>query len=353
MKRMAVLLAATALLGTASTAAAEMPFETLVVEPSALDRIRSAPGTVESRLTSRISAEVSGQVEAMPYEVGDSVAKGDTLVRLDDSALQAQLAVAQAALRAAEARVKEARQNFQRIQNLYEQNSASEQQLDKATAALDSAEAQRGQARAEIRKLRIQLDKTTIKAPVDGVMMATHIEEGELAQPGAPLVTVLDPRRLRLTARVQESRIPELMGDGEARAWIPALGKRLPVERVTVVPQGDPQTHTFQVRLRLPKGASVSAGMFGRAEFLLGSYEALVVPDRAVVHRTEITGVYVVEDGRVAFRLVELGERTDKGREVLAGLRPGERVALEPNRALRYLKEQQPAASGGDSGASH
>jgi RND family efflux transporter MFP subunit len=215
--------------------------------------------------------------------------------------------------------------------------------MDQATAALQQAEAQRSQAQAEIRKLRVRLDKTTVTAPFAGVVVETHIDSGELAQPGTPLVTLLDPERLRLVARVQESRIPALMGDGPARIWVPALEKRFEAQRMTIVPQGDARTHTFQVRLRLPEGAPASAGMFGRAEFQLGTYEGLVVPKAAIVRRSEITGVYVVRDGRVSFRLVELGERTGEGREVLAGLTTGERVALDPVRALRYLKESQPA----------
>jgi len=345
MHKVSLALVVFGLTATASAGeAAQVPFETATVESQGLDRVRSAPGTVESRRKSRISAEVSGRVEALPFDAGDAVEAGDTLVRLDDADLQAQLEVAQSALAAAEARLEEARQAFRRTKNLYEQNSASEQQMDQATAALHQAEAQRSQAEAEIRKLRIRLDKTTVKAPFAGTVVSTHIETGELAQPGTPLITLLDPERLRLVARVQESRIPELMGNGAARIRIPALDRDFPAERVTIVPQGDERTHTFQVRLRLPEGTPASAGMFGRAEFHMGTFQSLVVPEAAVVRRSEITGVYVVADGHVSFRLIELGELTPEGREVLAGLAPGDRIALEPVRALRYLKESQPAA---------
>lgn len=325
---------------------AELPFATATVEPKDLDRIRTAPGTVESRQKTRLSAEVTGQVTELPFQVGEAVAAGDTLVRLDDADLRAQLEVARSALAAAEARLKEARQAFNRTRNLYEQDSASEQQMDQATAALQQAEARRGQARAEIRKLRIRLDKTTVTAPFAGVVVARPIETGELARPGTPLITLLDPDRLRLVARVQESRLPGLMGDGAAHIRVPALDRRFPAERVTVVPQGDERTHTFQVRLRLPQGAPASAGMFGRAEFHLGSFRSLVVPEEAVVRRSEITGVYVADQDRVSFRLVELGARTPQGREVLAGLQAGDRIALDPEGALRYLKESQPSGSG-------
>ena len=330
---------------------AELPFETTQVEQTTRERVRSAPGTVESRQKARISAEVSGRVEALPFDVGDTVDAGATLVRLDDSDLRARLEVARAALAAADARLQQARQDFNRTKRLYEQESASEQQMDQATAGLERARAERSRAQAEIGRLRIRLDKTTINAPFSGVVVQRHIETGELAQPGTPLITVLDPDRLRLVARVQESRIPEIRADGKARAWIPALDKRLTAEHVTVVPQGDPRTHTFEVRLHLPTEAGVAAGMFGRAELTLGTWETLLVPSRAIVRRSEITGVYVVEKDRVSFRLIELGEETPDGWEVLAGLESGERIALEPERALRYLKETQAPAS--ETGQSH
>ncbi len=342
MNRLAPLLAL-GLLACASAPAAEVPFETTRVEQSTRERVRSAPGTVESVRKARLSAEVSGRVEALPYDAADAVEAGAVLVRLDDSDLRARLAVARAALAAAEARLKEARQEFNRTRRLYEQESASEQQMERATAALDRARAEQSRRKAEIGRLRIQLDKTTIAAPFGGVVVARHIETGELARPGTPLITLIDPERLRLVARVQESRLPELAADGRARAWVPALGERFPADRVTVIPQGDPRTHTFEVRLRLPAGTGASAGMFGRAELSLGTWQTLLVPGRAIVRRSEITGVYVVADERVSFRLVELGEETPDGWEVLAGLQPGERIALEPERALRYLKQARTA----------
>ncbi|HKJ70519.1 MAG TPA: efflux RND transporter periplasmic adaptor subunit [Gammaproteobacteria bacterium] len=343
MPRPALALFSLALTAALPAAAAEAPFPTATLQTRSLDRVRTAPGTIESRHRARLSAEVSGRVRDIPFDAGDAVKSGDTLVRLDDSDLKAQLEVAKASLASAAARLKEARQSFRRTKSLYRQDSASEQQMDRATATLQQAQAQRSQAQAKIQQLRIRLDKTTVTAPFAGVVVSKQIEAGELAQPGTPLLTLLDPKRLRLVARVQESRIPGLMGDGKARVWVPALDRRFDAERVTVMPQGDERTHTFQVRLRLPEGTPASAGMFGRAEFHLGTFDTLVVPEDAIVHRSEITGVYVVDDGRVSFRLVELGERTPRGREVLAGLEAGERIALDPERALRYLKESQPA----------
>jgi RND family efflux transporter MFP subunit len=335
MNRSLSMLTLTGLLA-AMPAAAEVPFATWTAAKRAVETVHSAPGTLESRQSTRIAAEVAGRVEALPFEAGDRVQAGDTLVRLDDSVLRAQKAAAQAQLA-------EARSEFERTQRLYQQDSASEQQLDKARAALEKAKAQ-------LQKVRVKLDKTVITADYAGVVVARPIEEGELAQPGTPLLTLSNPDHLRLSAQVQESRIPAIRANGDARVHVPATGDRFTADKLTIIPQGSQRSHTFEVRLRLPKGAPVDPGMFGRAEFSMGSDQRMVVPETAIVRRNEITGVYVVDDqDRVNLRLLELGEATAEGHEVLAGLTSGERVALEPEKALRYMKKHQPApeSSGG------
>lgn len=335
MNRALAVIAATGLLAPLP-AAAEVPFETWSAAKQSVERVRSAPGTLESRQTTRISAEVSGRVESLPFEPGDAVSSGETLVRLDDDALQAERA-------AAEAQLAEARSEFRRTERLYQQDSASEQQFDKAQAALE-------RAKAQLQQVQVRLDKTTITAAFDGVVVARPVEVGELAQPGTPLLTLSNPEQLRLSAQVQESLIPLIRANGEARVFVPATGERFTAEALTIIPQGRKRTHTFEVRLRLPEGAPVDPGMYGSAEFHLGSEQRMVVPEAAVVRRNEITGVYVVDDSdRVNLRLVELGEPSNEGYEVLAGLSAGERVALEPEKALRYLKQHQsrPESSGG------
>jgi RND family efflux transporter MFP subunit len=337
MNRSLIVLSLSGLLA-AAPASAEVPFETWAAQTRAVERVHSAPGTLESRQSTRISAEVPGRVASLPFEPGDRVEAGETLVRLEDASLQAELA-------AANAQLAEARSEFRRTERLYEQDSASEQQFDKAKAALERAQAQ-------VQRIRVKLDKTTISAPFSGVVVARPIEVGELAQPGTPLITLVNPERLRLSAQVQESRIPAIRANGDARVHVPATGDRFEAQKLTIIPQGQRGSHTFEVRLRLPEGAPVDSGMFGRAEFALGSAERMVVPGKAVVRRNEITGVYVVdEEDRVNFRLLELGAPSGDGYEVLAGLAAGERVALEPEKALRYLKQHQPKP--GTSGGSH
>ncbi len=103
-----------------------------------------------------------------------------------------------------------------------------------------------------------------------------------------------------------------------------------------MLPSADPRTHSTQVRIELPEEVrGVYPGVFARAHFVVGSAPRLMVPRAAVLRRSELTAVYVVvEGGAPQLRQVRLGTVSDeRGIEVLAGLKAGERVALEPVKA--------------------
>ncbi|HUG79387.1 MAG TPA: efflux RND transporter periplasmic adaptor subunit, partial [Burkholderiales bacterium] len=116
----------------------------------------------------------------------------------------------------------------------------------------------------------------------------------------------------------------------------PSLGRWVDVKRITVVPAADPRTHTTRVRLDLPGDVrGIYPGVYARAHFAVGAAPKLLVPRAAVIRRSELTAVYVLgDDGRPLLRQVRLGVAGDeRAVEVLAGLKPGERVALDPVKA--------------------
>jgi len=128
-----------------------------------------------------------------------------------------------------------------------------------------------------------------------------------------------------------------------ATVEIPAFNQWVPARAVSVLPISDPQTLTTRARLDLPAmPAGVFPGMFARAHFVVGRAMKLVVPGEAVLRRSEVTAVYVVDaKGALSLRQVRLGEAAGKdGIEVLAGLRPGERVALEPVKAGMLVRQR-------------
>jgi hypothetical protein len=153
-----------------------------------------------------------------------------------------------------------------------------------------------------------------------------------MATPGKPLMTGFDPSTLRVVATVASTLVPAIQPGSRARVEIPAAQRWVEAKSVTIVPSADPRTQSTQVRIELPEDVrGIYPGVFARAHFVIGHAPRLMVAREAVMRRSELTAVYVIAQGGPQLRQVRLGEVTDEhGVEVLAGLRPGERVALDP-----------------------
>jgi RND family efflux transporter MFP subunit len=253
----------------------------------------TAEAVIEAVRQSTVAAQVSGRIVDLRFDVGDYVKKGDVIVRIDERA---------------------------------------------ATQALEASEAQ-------VRQAATERGFATIVAPYSGLVSARHVELGEMAVPGKPLMTGFDPATLRVTATVPQAQIGAIQASGKARVEIPSIGKWIEAKRVTIVPAADPRTHTTQVRLELPPDVrGVYPGIYARAHFIVGREPRLLMPRAAVVQRSEVVAAYVLGgDGSLQLRQIRLGAASDENSvEVLAGLRPGERVAIEP---LKAAAEAGPRAA--------
>ena len=329
------------LAGSIQIQAAELA--TGVAELRRIPREFRLDGVVEAVSRSTVSAQTSGQVQEILYDVDDYVEKGAVLVVLKDTEHQARVVRAAADLKESVARLEEARDNHKRTQEVYAKQLVAESAMDQAEAGLKSAKARFEAAQAGLSQAREQLEYTRIRAPYAGIVTERHAQPGEIAQPGRPLLSGVSLDRLRVSVDVPQSLVPRIRQFGKARVQMPEGGS-VEAQKLTVFPFADPGSNTFRVRLELPKGTGgLFPGMFVKSSFITGVAEELVVPVSAVVQRSEVTGVYVVDDeGRVHFRHLRAGRGTvDGGVLVLAGVEPGERVALDPIAAGAELKRQR------------
>ena len=142
--------------------------------------------------------------------------------------------------------------------------------------------------------------------------------------------------RLRVTATVPQAQVAAIQAGAKARVEVPSSAKWVDATQLTVIPSADPRTHTTQVRLGLPADVrGIYPGIYARAHFVTGRASALLAPRAAVLQRSELTAVYVIpESGAPQLRQIRLGTAGDeRAVEVLAGLRAGERVAIDPVKA--------------------
>ena len=299
-------------------------------------------GVVEARRRATLSAEVGGTVENIYFDVDDRVEQGAVVLRIRDREYRARLQQAQAALDEAEASLRQVELEFERSRDLRRQKLIPQADFDKASANLAGAQARRESARANLDEAREQLQHTVVEAPYSGVVVERHVEPGESVAPGQPIMTGYSSAELRVGAEVPQSLIGKLREHRSARVIRLEDGRTIEVTKITIHPFADPQSHAFRVRFDLPAApGDLYPGMLVKVALTTGSTERLLLPRQALVSRSEVNAVYVLDDdGRLTLRQVRPGNRYGEQVEILAGLEENERVALDPVAAGIEFKRQ-------------
>lgn len=320
--------------------------QTRVVQAGTADGGRAWDGVVEAVQRADLSAQTTGRVTEVGADVDDRVARGDLLVRITAFEQQAGANAARAQVRAAEAAASEAEANYERFSALASAQYVSRAQLDQARAARDSAIATRDAARATLAQATQQAAYTEVRAPFAGVVGARHVEPGETVAPGRPLVSVHAPGALRVEVQVPQSDAAAIRAANGARILLED-GRGVDASRVIVFPAAQAETHSVGVRLLLPDMEDAPRpGATAKVVFpVAGASVAPHVPYGTLVQRGEVSAVYVVASGRVGLRQVRVGRRVGDDVEILAGLKPGERIASDPVEAMRALAAQRERAA--------
>lgn len=305
---------------------------TVTIQPRPVALTYPAEAVVEAVRQATVAAQVSGRVIDVRVDAGQAVRQGELLMRIDSREAAEGAAGAQAQLIQAKA-------SYERTKNLVAQKFMSAAALDQAEAAYKSAQAAAGASGAT-------LSHAAVTAPISGIVAQRLTELGEMATPGKPLATVFDPKGMRVIASIPQFQLAAVRKGAKAKVEFPETGQWIDALRVEVLPAADPRSHTVTARLYLPDNLpGVIPGMAARAHFVTGEGAKLAVPPTAVLRRGEITAVYVLDEkGTPRLRQVRLGEAVAGGDlEVLAGLKPGDTVSLDPVKSGIALKQQAPA----------
>lgn len=340
MKLPGIFISAVALVGVyAQPIQAAVPFATAEVTYEVAPRERIWDGRIEAVNQATVSAQTSGRIAELPFDVNDFVDAGEVIMRFTDTEQRAALTRSQALLEEGQARYAEANQEFARVSSMFENGTVSKARFDQAKANRDAALARLSAARSGVETAQEQLEYTVVRAPYAGIVAKRHVELGELVSPGQPLITGLSLQSLRVNVDVPQSMFHSIRTIGKAFVYVG--DERIAGAELTFFPVADAAANTFRVRVDLPDGsATLYPGMFVKVGFVVGETKRLLIPVEAVVRRSELSAVYVVGDDQVSLRQVRLGRRYDDSIEVLAGLSEGESVATDPVSAGIFLKDQ-------------
>ncbi len=316
-----------------ATPAASRGLETVEAGAESTAATTLLDGVVEAVRQATLSAQTAGRVGEVHVEVGDTVARGQLLLRLRAEEQVAGLGEARAALAAAAARDAQARAQHDRIRDMYERKVVARATYDEALAARDAAAAHHAAAKAALVAAREGVGYTEVRAPYDGVVTERRVHAGEAVAPGSPLVSVAALDATRVVVDVPQSLAAAVRANPSA--IVHAGAREIHATKITLYPSAQPQSGTFRARIDLPPDAiPLAPGTYAKVAIAGGDARRLLVPRAAVVERSELRAVYVVGDeGRVAFRQVRLGRAVGDHVEVIAGVARGERVATDPTAA--------------------
>jgi membrane fusion protein, multidrug efflux system len=318
----------------------------LVAQPAETPLPVEYAGRVVGFRNVEVRPRVGGLLLKREYDEGAKVKEGDVLFRIDPATYEVALSRAEAQRQQAQAALRQAEENFKRIEQLSSKAIATERQLDDALAQRDQARASIQLADAEIRNARLNLDYTTVVAPVSGVTALQSPPVGTLIQAQQTLLTTitqLDPAYVRFSFTDTEAQDFRELNKRRAK---PIVAEDLTVElhysngavyphkgRIdTAAQRVDLQTGTIEARTIFPNpDGALIPGQFVR--IVVGGVtlpDAIVIPSQAISQGPQGPSVFVVSDNDVAqARPVRLGQEVAGGLVVQDGLKPGERVIVD------------------------
>jgi RND family efflux transporter MFP subunit len=304
--------------------------KTAEVESVTVPEVVQSVGTVRSRRTTRVSPRVMGTLLEITVNQGSEVSEGQVLARIDVREAEARLAAARANLAQAEAVFQRASADHRRYTELFEKGATTQERMEAATADHESAKATVDAARETVRAAEIVVGYAEIRAPLSGVVAEKLAEPGDLALPGKPILTIQDPKNLRLEADVREylgDRVT--VGSTVVVTFDAPLSERHETVIEERAPEADPRTRTFRVKAGLPAETRARPGNFGRLRLTVGERTMLRIPAAAVRRIGQLETVRVLEDDRVLVRHVRTGKVLGDAVEVLSGLSAGEKVVVD------------------------
>ena len=332
----------------------KVPVEVEDVTTGSIEETIELTGWVRANTVVNIESKVQGRIESLQtvlddnssvaVEEGLTIRKGQQLAVIDHDVYLAQVAAARADFQAREVELADAEREKKRITTLYEGGSATEQSKDKAVTAAELAAARLALSKANLELAEINLRESRIVSPIDGVVTAKHIDEGNLIKTGDRIVTVANIKTVKIIVAVAEKYGSKVTIGTPAKIKVDAFGDRLFDARVySIHPALDAETHTIQVEIRLENDELLlKPGMFARVSLITNRKDDVVVIPRDVVlgGRIDKHYVYVVEgasSNQTAHkRFVEIGITQADRYEITDGLKPGETLVIN---GMHYLAD--------------
>jgi RND family efflux transporter MFP subunit len=325
--------------GPAAPAVLIAPEDVFTVKSGSLSAGPLITGTIQPERRADLRAEVSSVVMNVLKENGQPVARGDLLVRLDDTAIRDGLVSAQEAERAAQQAYDQAERQHQRMKTLRDQGMASAQQLEDAEVRRNTTQSDLSAAKTRVVSARQMLQRTEVRAPFDGIVAERKVSAGDTAQVGKELLKVIDPHSLRFEGLVSSDAIQSLKVGQSVSFRVNGYGKQDFAGRVKFVsPTANPTTRQVEVIVEIAGDAPARlAGLYAEGRVEASTTSALMIPDSAIVREGERAFAWRIKGGALQKVALGLGDRDPRHGDyvVKAGVAEGDKLLRHPVALLK------------------
>jgi membrane fusion protein (multidrug efflux system) len=322
----------------ASNAVVVGPENVAVVRLQDVQTGPSLSGSLQPEQDATVRAELSGAVVQTYADVGQRVAAGAVLARLDDRAIRDSYLSAQTSVVMAENNYNVARRELDRAETLVKAGAMAERDVELARNAATAASAQLANARAILANAAKQLGYTQIRAPFAGVISQRHVSAGDVVSPGGALFTVVNPASMRLEASVPADQVSSIRVGLPVEFSVTGYPNRLFAGRITrVSPTADPTTRQVQIVATIPNaGNTLVGGLFAEGRVASETRTAPVAPATAVDERGLRPFAMRIKNGRAERVEVQVGIRDEANEvvEIRSGLTPGDTLLLGAARGV-------------------
>ncbi|MBL4711534.1 MAG: efflux RND transporter periplasmic adaptor subunit [Gammaproteobacteria bacterium] len=305
--------------------------QTVSVENKAVALTQVVSGTLEAVTKIRLYNEESGRITQLPFHEGDFVKKGSLLIQLDNTFLKTDATIAKASKQ-------QAKLDLSRLKKLLPKKISTEEEVARAQTALNLASAE------EERQIT-RLQRSSIKAPIDGLITRRLYEPGDMLAPQSHIHTIIDPSSLRLKAHIAERWIPLVKNGQSVALFIDALGDRtFKANVVRIHPTINARTHKGIVEILLDQVADgVTVGQFVRADIVLTASDRLVIPAHTIHFEPEGAYVYRInknDNSEIAEKVYfKQGQQFGALTEIYSGLSAGDKIVTRGYLGLRDGKK--------------
>lgn len=298
-------------------------------------------GSVQPLRKSLVSAEISGIVVEYPFKQGEYVKKGEIVSSQNTNRLNLMLNEAVNARNESKARLRLAEDELKRISELHEKGIVSRSQLDNAVSEKDALISRQKLLQSRINQLEYDLEHTNIRAPFNGYITVEHSQVGEWLESGDSVVELIDIDNVEIKVDMPEKYVHEVKKGDQVNVTFNSLsGKEFEGKIVSIVPQADPSSRAFPVKISLEnKDHVIKSSMSARVSFLLGdNIEVKLVPKDSITDSNGAKMLFVVREGAAVPVPVTTGIEDETRVQVEGEINAGEQVVVRGNERLQPMQ---------------